>query len=317
MNQHSQWKGKRGNASRHQWIENPLHQSPQMTLCLEVTRHWRPLNWSSATRSSHLWWADLWWFGMRDMCGCHNHGNKDKCGSSPRRTSHAVGDLWNHCALFTRPITHNEFIRSTNTTNIPWRHTVSSMIQKKERHMVWHGTQNCWWPSMGEMAALQWQHPQSQRRLSMRRGLDTRQKWDNTAAPTHWLKWQQTQWLWNTLDCGWPLRDGLTRLTLTMTKCLAPSHHTHIHTIQPPNRPPFHPSSLSNSNPLPSAHSTTLITTSPFAHCVRAALTTSCTAPCSYHLIEEKIWLFQQWPLVFLEFLNTIRIVVYVIQFTP
>ena len=22
------------------------------------------------------------------MCGCHNHGNKDKCGSSPTRTSH-------------------------------------------------------------------------------------------------------------------------------------------------------------------------------------------------------------------------------------
>ena len=33
-------KKKRRNASRHQWIENPLHQSPQMTLCLEV-RHWR------------------------------------------------------------------------------------------------------------------------------------------------------------------------------------------------------------------------------------------------------------------------------------
>ena len=32
-------KKKRGNASRHQWIENHLHQSPQMTLNLEVTSH--------------------------------------------------------------------------------------------------------------------------------------------------------------------------------------------------------------------------------------------------------------------------------------
>ena len=77
--------------------------------------------------------------------------------------------------------------------------------------------------------------------LSMRRGLDKGQKWDNTTAPTHWLKWQQTQWLWNTLDCGWPLRDGLAWLTLTMTKCLTPSHHTHIHPIQPSNPHPFIP----------------------------------------------------------------------------
>ena len=41
---HSQWKWKRWNSSRHQWIENPLHQSPQMTPCLEVTRHWLPPN---------------------------------------------------------------------------------------------------------------------------------------------------------------------------------------------------------------------------------------------------------------------------------
>ena len=34
----------KGNASRHQWIENPLHQSPQMTLCLEVTSQWWPPN---------------------------------------------------------------------------------------------------------------------------------------------------------------------------------------------------------------------------------------------------------------------------------
>ena len=44
-NQHSQWKGKRGNASIHLWIENPLYQSPQMTLCLEVTRNCWPLYW--------------------------------------------------------------------------------------------------------------------------------------------------------------------------------------------------------------------------------------------------------------------------------
>ena len=35
------------------------------------------------------------------------------------------------------------------------------------------------------------------------KGIGQREKKrDNTAAPTHWLKWQQTQWLWNTLDCG-------------------------------------------------------------------------------------------------------------------
>ena len=262
--------------------------------------------------SARLWNVD------RQISLCTQQTDRCNCGMRIK-VDHVhivcrfVKTLW---VLFAQP--HSRWIiHYTNTTGISWRNTVSAKIQKKERCMVWHDIQCCGRSGMGEMATLQSHHPQSQRRLSMRRGLDTRQKWDNTAAPTHWLKWQQTQWLWNTLDCGWPLRDGLTRLTLTMTKCLAPSHHTHIHTIQPPNRPPFHPSSLSNSNPLPSAHSTTLITTSPFAHCVRAALTTSCTAPCSYHLIEEKIWLFQQWPLVFLEFLNTIRIVVYVIQFTP
>ena len=48
-------KGKRGNASRHQWIENPLHQSPQMTLCLEVTRHWRPSSGVHGVRSGREW----------------------------------------------------------------------------------------------------------------------------------------------------------------------------------------------------------------------------------------------------------------------
>ena len=48
-------------------------------------------------------------------------------------------------------------------------------------------------------------------------------------------------------------------MTLTST----PSNH---------QTPPFHPSSLSNSDPLPSAHSTTLPTPLPFAHCVHFTL---------------------------------------------
>ena len=56
--------------------------------------------------------------------------------------------------LCTSKWTFCESIHSTNTTSISWRHTVSAMVQKKERHMVWHDTQCCGWPSMGEMAAL-------------------------------------------------------------------------------------------------------------------------------------------------------------------
>ena len=37
----------------------------------------------------------------------------------------------------------------------------SDKIQKKEWHMVWHDTQCCGWPGMGEMTALQSHHPQS------------------------------------------------------------------------------------------------------------------------------------------------------------
>ena len=55
--------------------------------------------------------------------------------------------------------------------------------------------------------------------------------------------------VWDTLDCGWPLRDGLMWLTLTMTKCLTPSHHTHIHPIQPPNPHPFIPLHLQTQIP--------------------------------------------------------------------
>ena len=54
-----------------------------------------------------------------------------------------------------------ESIRSTNTTSISWRNTVSAMVQKKERHMMWHDTQCCGLPGMGEVAALQRHHPQS------------------------------------------------------------------------------------------------------------------------------------------------------------
>ena len=66
----------------------------------------------------------------------------------------------------------------------------------------------------------------------MRMGLEEGQKWDNTAAPTNTLiEVATTQRLWNTLHCG----SALMWLTLIMTKYLAPSHHTRIHPIQPPN----------------------------------------------------------------------------------
>ena len=105
----------------------------------------------------------------------------------------------------------------------------------------------------------------------MRMRLEDGQKWDNTAAQTHWLKWQQTQWLWNTLDCGWPLRDGLMWLTLTMTKCLTPSHHTHIHPIQPSNPHPFIPLHSQTQTPAFRPFHNTLHP-SPFPHCVHATL---------------------------------------------
>ena len=68
--------------------------------------------WSSGTRYGHLWWVGLWWFGKRDMCACHNHGNKDKCGSSPTTTRH-------------KPLVMHDPSRSsmhTTTCTLTWLH---------------------------------------------------------------------------------------------------------------------------------------------------------------------------------------------------
>ena len=42
------------------------------------------------------------------MCGCHNRGNKDKCGSSPTATSHKPLVMHNssHSSIYTGICTH-------------------------------------------------------------------------------------------------------------------------------------------------------------------------------------------------------------------
>ena len=86
--------------------------------------------WSSGTRYGHWWWVDLWWFGKRDMCGCHNHGNKDKCGSSPTTTSHEPLVMHNpsHSSMHTTTCTptclHGGW--ETQWPQCVWLHTVFS-----------------------------------------------------------------------------------------------------------------------------------------------------------------------------------------------
>ena len=84
-----------------------IHSEKEKRECIKTSVNWKPSSsittndtvfgshqaltaskWSPGGRYGHWWWVDLWCFGKRDMCGCHNRGNKDKCGSSPRRTSH-------------------------------------------------------------------------------------------------------------------------------------------------------------------------------------------------------------------------------------
>ena len=98
--------------------------------------------WSSGTRSDREWWVDLWCFGMRDMCGCHNHGNKDKCGSSPRRTSHKPLVMHNtsHTSMCTTACTptclHGGW--ETQWPHFVWLHTVLSFQAQTS------GTALCW-----------------------------------------------------------------------------------------------------------------------------------------------------------------------------
>ena len=87
--------------------------------------------WSSGTRYKHWWWVGLCWFGKRDMCGCHNHGNKDKCGSSPRTTSHEPLVMHNssYFSMHTTTRTPKWLLDSWETQwpHCVWLHTVLSL----------------------------------------------------------------------------------------------------------------------------------------------------------------------------------------------
>ena len=98
--------------------------------------------WSSGTRYGHWWWGGLWWFGKRDMCGCHNHGNKDKCGSSPTMTSHKPLVMHNssHSSMHTTTCTPT-WLHGGWETQWPhrvWLHSVLSLQAETS------GTTMCW-----------------------------------------------------------------------------------------------------------------------------------------------------------------------------
>ena len=86
--------------------------------------------WSSRTRYGHWRWVDLWWFGMRDMCGCHNRGN-NKCGSSPRMISrkplvmHDPSHSSMHTTTCTLTCLHGGW--ETQRPHCVWLHTVLSL----------------------------------------------------------------------------------------------------------------------------------------------------------------------------------------------
>ena len=186
-------------------------------------------------------------------------------------------DLWNHCGYSLHKQTDFLWIHSLHKCNghFLMEHCFSQGSEVRKMHGVtWHTA--LWmtrhgWDGCSAITS-------SPKTIVFEKGLDKGQKVGQHSSTNTLIEVATTQWLWNTLDCGWPLRDGLVWLTLTMRECLTPSHHTHICPIQPSN-PPFHPSSLSNSNPLAFCpfHNTPH---SPFAHCMHAITT--------YHLIAEE-----------------------------
>ena len=117
-------------------------------------------------------------------------------------------------------------IETTDTPDIPSSSPVLTSIQKKERYIVWHGTQCCVHAGMGEMAALQWHHPQSHSTFWTPHTVptfgntchhhQTDRAHNNTLAMIHtWLSLKDEGWV-----------DGLTLTTVDETP-----HHTHFHTI--------------------------------------------------------------------------------------
>ena len=104
------------------------HQSLMASKCSSITRYW------------HWQWVDLWWFGMRDMCGCHSHGNKDKCGSSPTMTSCEQLVMHNpsHSTTYTTTCTPT-WLHCGWETQWPhcvWLHTVLSFASRDIRNNI-------------------------------------------------------------------------------------------------------------------------------------------------------------------------------------
>ena len=126
-----------------------IHSSKEKMECIKTSVNWKPSSsittddtgfgshqalmvskCSSGTRCGDWLWVELWWFGKKDMCGCHNHGNKDKCGSSPKRTIHEPMVMHNpsHSTMCTTTCTPT-WLHSRKETQWPhcaWLHTVLS-----------------------------------------------------------------------------------------------------------------------------------------------------------------------------------------------
>ena len=149
--------------------------------------------------------------------GAHHHMQTGPCAVLP-----FLGvDSKTHCIIHT-PLHH----LTSRNTHQPTQHRHSSWCMQQ-----WDN--NCQW---------EW-------------GLDKGQKWDNTAAPTHWLKWQQhngfeTHWTvadhWGMGWCGWHWQwQSVWHQAITLTS--TPSNHqtptlSSLFTLKlkPPAFCPFH-----------------------------------------------------------------------------
>ena len=125
----------KGNASRHQWIENPLHQSPEMTLCSEVTSHWWPPNGVQG-QDVGLVAGGFVMFWNGDMCGCHNHGTKDKCGSSSRRTGHKPLVIWETTLSILKVIPLSECLEQC--PNLAGHANTKKLMEMARTHRLWY-----------------------------------------------------------------------------------------------------------------------------------------------------------------------------------
>ena len=177
-------------------------------------------------------------------------------------------DLRNHCGRFSHKQTDFLWIHSFHKHNEHFmkEHCFSQGSEERKTHGVtWHTasyTTKHGWDGCSAITS-------SPKPFHFLNALHSVHTWQHTTTPRNWSSWQEHIGLDTHMTVTDHMRDGWMgwhwQVLMTTPWHSLPPHPTI-------KLPPFHPSSLSNSNHLPSAHSTTLPNPSPFAHCVHVTL---------------------------------------------